>query len=116
MVWDPTRGVLIASDNLLAGDQPDDPTIPYFYWGDPWRLIGALEHARSLSPKLVVPGHGAPIPPKYVEHALHNAIGYLHWLLERVEGLSRDISLDWVLRMHELNLYRVYSGVEYANP
>ena len=142
MVWDPIRGVLIASDNLLAGDQPDDPTIPYFYWGDPWRLIGALEHARSLSPELIIPGHGVPLPGNYAQRALTCALDYVRWVLKKTAGLPRDVSPDvedepprswleavplsdyltvstppdWVTRMHELNLLRVYLGVEYANP
>jgi cyclase len=142
MVWDPARRVLVAGDNLLAGDRPGDPAIPYFYWGDPWRLVGALELARSLAPEHVVPGHGAPLTGEHVGRALEYALGYLRWILERTAELPRDVPLevedepphawleavplsdyhtaagtpDWVARMHELNLLRIYLGVRYTNP
>jgi glyoxylase-like metal-dependent hydrolase (beta-lactamase superfamily II) len=142
MVWDPSRGTLIASDNLLAGDDPEEPAVPYFYWGDPWRLEGALELVRSLSPGLIVPGHGAPVPAEHAERAVGHALDYLRRLLARLDELPRDVPLevedepppawleavslsdclpirnppDWVGRMHELNLLRLYLGVRYANP
>ncbi len=142
MVWDPARRTLVAGDNLLAGDRPEDPAIPYFYWGDPWRLVGALERARSLSPEIIIPGHGVPLAGEHAGRALDYALAYLRWVLDRTAGLPRDVPLevedepppawleaaplsdyhadagapDWVARMHELNLLRVFLGVRYSNP
>jgi cyclase len=142
MVWDPAHRTLVTGDNLLAGDRPEDPAIPYFYWGDPWRLVGALELARSLSPALVVPGHGVPLAGGYAGKAIEYSLGYLRWILDRTAGLPRDIPLEaedepprvwlkaaplsdyhadagapeWVARMHELNLLRIFLGVRYSNP
>lgn len=142
MVWDPAQRTLVAGDNLLAGDRPEDPAVPYFYWGDPWRLIGALELARSLSPELVVPGHGVPLAREHARRALDYALGYLRWILSLQVELPRDVPLeveeepprswleaaplsdyhtgaetpDWVARMHALNLLRIFLGVRYTNP
>ncbi len=138
MVYEPRRRLLIASDNLLAGPKPGKRAIPYFYWGDPWQLIAALELARSLAPECIIPGHGAPLHGEHATTALDFSLDYLRRLLEAAAELPRDLEQpawdepptawkealppealldktppEWVRRMHELNLLRLYLGVSF---
>ncbi len=131
----PARELIIASDNVLAGPRPDKPAIPYLYWGDPWRLTGSLALIHSLSPRRLVPGHGAVLEAEHSFAALDNHRRYIDWLLDGTETLSREAEKpawdeppaewknalplegflkkpapDWVRRLHQLNLLRIYEN------
>ncbi|MCD4733533.1 MBL fold metallo-hydrolase [bacterium] len=130
ILFEPEERLAIVGDNLLAGSSPDKPALPYFFWGDPWKLVGVLERLRELDCRRIVPGHGAVLTGVQVEQALVGNLSYLRRLFELTADLPRiplpanadepspewleavplvELLPDsspppWVRRMHELNL------------
>jgi len=130
ILFDPEKRMAIVGDNLLAGSSPEKPVLPYFFWGDPWQLVGVLERLRTLDCRTIVPGHGAVLTGELVEQALDWSLSYLRRLFELTKELPPTAlpstadepspewlaaaPLDellpdanpppWVRRMHELNL------------
>ncbi len=130
ILYEPEERLAIVGDNLLAGSKPENPALLYFFWGNPWQLVGVLERLRTLDCRTIVPGHGAVLTGSQVEQALVWNLTYLRRLFELTAELPQ-IPLpsnadepspewlaaaplakllpesdppEWVRRMHELNL------------
>jgi len=138
ILFDQSERLAIVGDNLLAGSSPEKPALPYFFWGDPWQLVGVLERLRELDCRTIVPGHGAVLTGVQVEQALNGHLSYLRRLFDLTAELPQiplpatadepspewlaAVPLDellpdsnppeWVRRMHELNLLALQKTTE----
>ncbi len=89
-VWLPQRGILITGDTVLnSGD--DRLATPYFYWGDSRALEKTLEMLLTLSPQMVIPGHGEVTDAGAIERGLR----YVQCLRQRFAEFVAGSNENW---------------------
>lgn len=77
-----TKSIIICGDDLLSAGVQGGVSIPYFYWGNPFDLMRALERIRDLNPRVLIPGHGWIVKPDILDiHILY---------LEKLLGAYQD--------------------------
>jgi|WetSurMetagenome_2_1015567.scaffolds.fasta_scaffold110944_2 cyclase len=54
----PGKSLVICGDVVVSAGVNAGVSIPYFYWGNPYDLVKALEKIRELDPHILIPGHG----------------------------------------------------------
>ena len=72
ILYIPSKSLVICGDVVLSSGVNSGASIPYFYWGNPYDLVGALEKIRELNPRLLIPGHGWIVKPDIIDdHILY---------------------------------------------
>ncbi len=68
----PGKSLVLCGDVVLSAGVNGGVSIPYFYWGNPYELLPALEMIRKLNPLIIIPGHGWIVKPDILDaHILY---------------------------------------------
>jgi cyclase len=86
ILYIPSKSLVICGDVVLSSGVNSGASIPYFYWGNPYDLVGALEKIRELNPRLLIPGHGWIVKPDIID----DHILYLQRLLAAYQEFCQD--------------------------
>jgi cyclase len=88
----PQTSVLLPSEGVVfTGDNVFHKCKTFVQEADPWQWLDALERIHALDVQTIVPGHGEPCDPSYLDQQaqiLHNWIGVVEDYVRR--GLSED--------------------------
>jgi cyclase len=123
-VWLPAEGVVFTGDNIFHQCKS------FIQEADPWQWLEALERIRQLKVETIVPGHGEPCDPSYLNvqaEVIRNWIGQVEDFIAR--GLNEDEALraldvkkldpfpldqriwDWSERVDTMNIRNIYNHI-----
>ncbi len=129
-IYDSDLNILWSGDTFLSAEKGFF-SIPYFYWGDPFKHLKSLRLIESLNPELIISGHGEIIEKHQVNDLLNYQINYLEKIIQLTEDIINDTKLNyetffdymkfekifhnfnnkklWIEKMHTLNLEKIFN-------